>query len=541
MEKKANFFRALSLLCALSMMLVLIGRPIHSAKAATSSAPFLIDSFEDVAPTSLSVTTNTNNNQSFNTAAAIDNRRNVSINRISGNAGQAYTTRTDANGHFAVSAEASVTGDATLTYDGTSDSSTLGYNLGGGAGISLTSNGNDSLYVKVLSSDFEHTIRITVYSSATSCSSLDKTSPANLLDFSTPIALVYYFTYFNLGAGCATEADFSQIKAIQVYITSATSSADLMLDEIGVSATDYGDASGLHDYFYSSFSAMGHVIDSTQPILGSLVDGEYQSLFSEGAVGDNLDTLNDEDGVFLSNQPWVKGQVGGGIVTVDVTAGSQHSNGCLWGWIDWDTDGWFDNFDTATDSSGFDRVIKAHLVSAGRTSIPIVVPANADNYVYARFRLFPLDPSTGTCENGLASPNSDIFSDYGVTVGGEVEDYYWKIDGSTAVEVADFQTGLAGPAGISVRWNTVSEADVLGFNLLRAGSNSLYTQLNASLIPAQTPGDPSGNSYLFTDSSALPGVQYSYKLQVVDTHHYTSDFGVVTGSYFRALLPISRH
>lgn len=86
----------------------------------------------------------------------------------------------------------------------------------------------------------------------------------------------------------------------------------------------------------------------------------------------------------------------------------------------------------------------------------------------------------------------------------------------TAVELAAF-TATAASNAIEVSWNTASELDNLGFNVLRAtAADGVQVKLNDSLIAAQALGSAAGASYSFVDATALPGVTYFYWLESVD-------------------------
>lgn len=70
--------------------------------------------------------------------------------------------------------------------------------------------------------------------------------------------------------------------------------------------------------------------------------------------------------------------------------------------------------------------------------------------------------------------------------------------------------------GARLKWHTVNERQVVGFNLLRSGKrNGEYVQLNADLIPAKAPGSLNGAAYKFPDRTAKPNKKYFYKLQIV--------------------------
>jgi hypothetical protein len=113
----------------------------------------------------------------------------------------------------------------------------------------------------------------------------------------------------------------------------------------------------------------------------------------------------------------------------------------------------------------------------------------------------------------------------------------------TAVELVAF-TAAPAEDGILLEWETASELDLLGFNLYRADSpDGELVRLNASLIPAQFPGSPSGAAYELLDEEVVPGVTDWYWLDVVDIHSRATRHGPVwatvsTPPAYRILLPM---
>ena len=78
------------------------------------------------------------------------------------------------------------------------------------------------------------------------------------------------------------------------------------------------------------------------------------------------------------------------------------------------------------------------------------------------------------------------------------------------------------------------ELDHVGFNLYRStAAAGPYTQLNATLIPPQFPGEVWGSAYEWLDTDVQPGVVYYYKLADLDvkgvsTFHRPISIVVVT-------------
>jgi hypothetical protein len=109
----------------------------------------------------------------------------------------------------------------------------------------------------------------------------------------------------------------------------------------------------------------------------------------------------------------------------------------------------------------------------------------------------------------------------------------------TAVTLASFS---ASPASGDIRldWQTVSEADNLGFNIYRAtAADGPRTRLNADLIPSQVSGDPLNNTYQFVDTAVQPGITYYYWLEDMDMYGISQYQGPVSAVVpsLRRLLP----
>jgi hypothetical protein len=99
----------------------------------------------------------------------------------------------------------------------------------------------------------------------------------------------------------------------------------------------------------------------------------------------------------------------------------------------------------------------------------------------------------------------------------------------TAVLMADFRAERAEgpPGGVRVSWQTESEADMVGFNVLRSGGEAKFTRLNDELLSAQRAGSESGSGYVYLDTGAADGKTYWYKLEVMKLDGTTQAYGPV--------------
>lgn len=98
-----------------------------------------------------------------------------------------------------------------------------------------------------------------------------------------------------------------------------------------------------------------------------------------------------------------------------------------------------------------------------------------------------------------------------------------------SVELLSF-TATAAERAITISWETASEVDNLGFNLLRATTvDGLRTRLNADLIPSLAPpGSLFGAVYSYNDAPVTAGVRYFYWLELVDIYGRTDLYGPVS-------------
>ena len=81
----------------------------------------------------------------------------------------------------------------------------------------------------------------------------------------------------------------------------------------------------------------------------------------------------------------------------------------------------------------------------------------------------------------------------------------------TSVSLDYFEAEVQG-RNVQLDWATLNEADLLGFDVYRAQSQTgPWTKLNATLIAAQNPGSTQGNVYQWIDRN-VPNGRYWYRL-----------------------------
>ena len=204
---------------------------------------------------------------------------------------------------------------------------------------------------------------------------------------------------------------------------------------------DYGDLPSPYDTTAADNGASHVIIAGLK--LGASVDGETDGQPSGTAEGDD-NNGDDEDGILATPTDWTDA-VDGGEVTVIVMG-----DGCLNGWIDWDSDGSFDDVG--------EYVINNEIVSGTNSPVTISfnIPAGgtAASPRNARFRLTPRDGANG-CSETVATT--------GLVNGGEVEDYQFIVSDATAVSLSN--RDVASPTNL-VLIAVVALAGMLGVTVM---------------------------------------------------------------------------
>lgn len=84
----------------------------------------------------------------------------------------------------------------------------------------------------------------------------------------------------------------------------------------------------------------------------------------------------------------------------------------------------------------------------------------------------------------------------------------------TAVDKVEGPNGMAGLNTITISWSTSNEMNLLGFNLYRAPGPDLEPVLVYEVL-AENSGSALGTLYTYVDRDVLPGVTYTYWLEVL--------------------------
>jgi hypothetical protein len=74
------------------------------------------------------------------------------------------------------------------------------------------------------------------------------------------------------------------------------------------------------------------------------------------------------------------------------------------------------------------------------------------------------------------------------------------------------------PRAIRLKWQTVSELDVVGLNIWRSNrKEGTYSRVNPTLLAAAKPGTLHGAEYVHKDKTAPPKKKQFYKIEIVGT------------------------
>jgi hypothetical protein len=208
--------------------------------------------------------------------------------------------------------------------------------------------------------------------------------------------------------------------------------------------SDFGD---LPDSYLTTTAVGGarHYIKVNTPFLGQNLLAETDGQPTSDASGDG----SEEDGITANytNGNWTVGST----QTFDVEVSRAPAGALLGVWFDWNGDGDFG------DPGEFQQLA----VVEGTNTLTVTIPAGFDwstDVLNARFRLF---------SSGLTAPGGSLdAADFsGTATDGEVEDYTFSA-GTLPVTMNAFSSEYGGGGTLDVRWQTASETDNVGFELL---------------------------------------------------------------------------
>ena len=278
-----------------------------------------------------------------------------------------------------------------------------------------------------------------------------------------------------------------------------------------VAGFDFGDSP---DPIYPTLLANDgarHIVQvSGNPVLGTLVDIETEAQQSTNHLGDDLDGMDDEDGVSFLDADGIL--VPGTTTTIEVTAGAV--GGLLDAFIDWNRDG---DWDDAGEQ------IAVSLPVAAGTTVPLSVdvPVGAvEGTSCARFRL---STAGGLSSTGQAMDGE--VEDYGVEIG--VEDPVlglgkqlvlleqqdvnrWLVRLEMMVE----NLGNVPLSGIQIQADfadAFAEADGFSIDLVTSGEFTVNPDFDGDTIPLVLTGtdtlEVGGTGTVLIDLTLRPGTE----------------------------------
>ncbi|MDZ7724707.1 MAG: GEVED domain-containing protein [candidate division KSB1 bacterium] len=272
--------------------------------------------------------------------------------------------------------------------------------------------------------------------------------------------------------------------------------------------SDFGDLPDTYGTRVASNGAQ-HYIIANGAYLGTGPDSETEGQPDVVAGGDNMSSINDEDGIVLSSIDFDNS-----TAVLTVKAGAP---GYLSAFIDFDGDGTLDavtlNSSTGPATVTTGTISETYLSAAGTYNLTIQWPTLV-NDTYSRFRF------TNNSGDGGASAT-------GVATTGEVEDYYWDTNSYTPVAVALSQLNAkADEDGIHISWTAEQEIDHAGYSVLRSLSQQgPFEMVSHTLITQATRVQGTVKYYEFTDRRVEPGRTYYYMIRDVGLNGAGTDHG----------------
>ncbi|MEM7481061.1 MAG: GEVED domain-containing protein [Acidobacteriota bacterium] len=181
---------------------------------------------------------------------------------------------------------------------------------------------------------------------------------------------------------------------------------------VATKSVDFGDAPDTYGTTFASGGPNHGVTDGFS--LGAAIDAETDGLPSPDATGDDLDGTDDEDGITFAGGMAMASACDDTTLTVALTNTAGVTTPLLDAWIDFDSDGAFDD--------PRDRIASALPLTVPTTEVSYTVPCDVQSAEsFARFRL---------SSTGVTSPTEPAMD-------GEVEDYGFIVKGLDFGDAAD--------------------------------------------------------------------------------------------------------
>ena len=232
-----------------------------------------------------------------------------------------------------------------------------------------------------------------------------------------------------------------------------------------IGTMDYGDLPESFGMTTLANDGARHSLTELNLTIGLDKDLEVDGSPNAAALGDDLNNVADEEGVFRpTGSNWSDG-LGELTVFVDIDAvGQEGYVGCLTGWLDFHN-GSGGGPDFSFDDAG-EYIIQNVAVMVGENQInfPLPVGVADDASFFGRFRLVPI---TGEVVDGVCTQQPLGYT--GAAVGGEVEDQVF-VFGPTAVSLAGFTAGPSSESSIIFSWMVV----LVTIGLVSAGISNFF-------------------------------------------------------------------
>lgn len=308
--------------------------------------------------------------------------------------------------------------------------------------------------------------------------------------------------YFRNGGGTPGSLYTLQMAGLATTLTYGATNASFLLESDNA---DVGDAP-------ISYGNPTHTLSGIR--MGATVDADASLLNNATATGDDLNGIDDEDGVNLVPLLPI------GQTTV-VPVSIQNGSGFLSAWFDWNADGDFND--------AGEQMVTAQAVAVGTVNLNIVVPIGAViGPTFARFRV---------CTNNTALDNCN--TPVGTVQSGEVEDYQFQV-GRTLTLRKTTLGGAGGPFGFTLTntvqttgtvttsaANTPTQVDgdtgTAGTQVFTIAAPTTAVTINESSLPAgwslsgatcvnaasATVGSLSGSTYTITGAEVAASIAFT--------------------------------
>ena len=401
-------FRKAFLFPILAIGFILLWFPLQSL-----AAPITIDDF-DAPPVQQHVLLCCSDmaDSAVANAGSLGGERDIETILLAGTSGVQVVVADDSLGTLEHYQSASVTGTTSIVWDGVDNDATTLDPTGLG-GVDFTDSGsNTGLLIQVQSASGTGDLVFTAYTDGANVSTATLSLSGNTANQS------FFIPFSSFTAG----ADFANIGAFEMFIDGSISPGfQVTLDKLTLSNFDFGDLPASYNLTTLADDGARHIVGDLY--LGSAIDVEADGQESIDADGDDVNGIDDEDGIVTVGN-WVTGVNGGSI---EATASAA---GCLSGWVDWDNNSDFDDV-------GDDVIVMTEIVS-GTNLITFDIPVGTvltNTAFFGRFRLVADTGTTADCSDDTPIGTT------GQIGNGEVEDHKLEpVNDNAPVAVNDVYT-----------------------------------------------------------------------------------------------------